>query len=84
MRRGALALLAAAAILGGCAASPGQALVERLTGGRVEGDREGARVLGMGSTADAFPLAVAHCTRFGRKAQFQRRAGDAHLFACAD
>ena len=77
-------LMAAAAVLAGCAASPGQAIVERITGGRVEGDRDGAVVRGMESTADAFPLAVAHCTRFGRKAQFTRRVPGGHQFACAN
>jgi hypothetical protein len=77
-------LAVVAALLAGCATSPGQAVVERLTGGKVEGDRTRAVVHGMDSTADAFPLAVAHCTRFGRKAQFARRQSGALVFACVD
>jgi hypothetical protein len=80
--RVALAGLVCLALLGGCATS--EAVVGRLTGGKVSGGRDEAVVRDMGSQADAFPLAVAHCARFGRKAQFARRRGGAHVFACVD
>jgi len=79
-----LSLALVATLLAGCATSPGEAIVQRLTGGKVEGDRDRAVVHGMGSVPDAFPLAVAHCTRFGRKAQFARRVPGGHAFACVD
>jgi hypothetical protein len=72
------------ALLSACASSPTEMVVERLTGGKVEGGRDQAVVHGMDSMADAFPLAVAHCAGSGRKAQFQRRAPGAHVFDCVD
>ena len=76
-------LMAASVLLSGCAAA-GEQLLQRAIGGHVSGDASQALVQDMPSAADALPLAIAHCTRFGKKAQFARRAGQDHLFRCTD
>lgn len=49
---------------------------------RVRGDADGAVVAGMESRVDAYPLAIAHCARFGRSAQFVARVPSGHRFRC--
>ena len=70
------------ALLTGCAAD--ESLTDRLAGGdRVRGDAEGVTVTGFTSRVEALPLAVGHCSRFGRSAQFDRKEPDgAYRFAC--
>ena len=71
-----------ALLLGGCG-STGFALGQRATApDRVRGDAEGVRVFGMDSRVDAYPLAIAHCARFGRSAQYAGRAERGHAFRC--
>ena len=71
--------------LGGCAEGFGAGgLSDRLAGsGRVRGDAEEVVVTGFESRVEALPLAVAHCSRFGRSAQFDRRQETgAYRFRC--
>ena len=69
-------------MLTGCAS--GVSLSDRIAGSdRVGGDADSVSVRGMGSRVEALPLAVGHCARFGRSAQFDRKARDgAYLFRC--
>ena len=65
--------------LAGCAT--GQApVVDRLSGDRVRGDADHVSVLG--GRLDALPLAVLHCSRYGRAAQFDRLDGDRSVYDC--
>lgn len=58
-------------------------LSDRVAGrSRVQGDADGVRVMQADSRADAFPLAIGHCARFGRSAQFDRQAEGAYVFRC--
>ena len=72
----------AALLLGGCAS--GDSLVEVLAGDRVEGDAERVLVRGFADVASATPLAVAHCHRFKRSAQYEARAAGAIRFRCVE
>ena len=84
MAAGLIRLLAVSALLlclSSCAAASEGAL-EHLLGGRVEGDATRAAISGADGPLDALPLAIAHCTRFGRDAQFSRREGGRIVFAC--
>jgi len=75
-------LLAATSLLA-CASRP--SLVDVLDGDRVDGDADGVLVRGFGNdVASATPLAVAHCSRYRRSAQYAARAGDALRFRCTD
>ena len=70
-------------LLTGCASNV--SFSDRLAGpDRVRGDAEQVTVTGLGSRIEALPLAVGHCARFGRSAQFDRRAegGGAYVFRC--
>ena len=69
-------------MLTGCAAN--ESLSDRLAGpDRVRGDAAGVTVTGFGSVAEALPLAVGHCARFGRSAQFDRKdPGGVYRFLC--
>ncbi len=69
---------AAAVVLAGCSGSP--PLVDHLSAGRVQGDAD--RVSVQGGRWEALPLAVAHCSRFGRSAQFDRLDGDHAIYRC--
>ncbi|WP_119303912.1 hypothetical protein [Dongia deserti] len=60
------ALLAWSAFLAGCG-SP----VDFLTGGRVEGDSEAVTVQA-DSAPQAAPMALSHCSHYGRGTQFDR------------
>lgn len=77
-----LLLLLLPLALAACASD--QSLSDRLAGrDRVHGDAETVTVTGFSSRVEALPLAVGHCARFGRSAQFDRKAADgAYLFRC--
>lgn len=76
-----LPALAAALLLGACAGGAG--LSDRIAGpDRVRGDADTVRVFGMSSRVEAFPLAIGHCSRFGRSAQFTGRIPGGHAFRC--
>ena len=77
-----LSRLALLLLLTGCASD--QSLTDRLAGrDRVRGDRDTVAVSGFGSVAEALPLAVGHCARFGRSAQFDRKDPDGvYRFRC--
>ena len=55
-------------------------LVDRVSQGRVEGDA--TRVSVAGGRLDALPLAIAHCARYGRSAQWGHADGDRSLYTC--
>ena len=56
---------------------------DRLAGrDRVRGDADGVRVFGMSSRLDALPLAIGHCAKFGRSAQFTGRVERGYAFRC--
>jgi hypothetical protein len=76
-RRRALAALASAT-LGGCAVF-GSAVG---LGGRLSGDSEGVVVKGALSPLEATPLAVAHCSRFKRAAQYEKATPTGRSFRC--
>lgn len=79
--RSAALLSLAAAALAGCAANT--SFSDRIAGSsRVKGDADTVRVFQADSRAEAFPLAIGHCARFGRSAQFDSRAQDAYVFRC--
>ncbi len=69
-------------LLGGCASN--ESFSDRLAGrDRVHGDADGVTVSGFGSRVEALPLAVGHCARFGRSAQFDAKTDDgAYRFRC--
>lgn len=68
-------------VLSACASAQ-ERVFQKLVGGRVEGDAAQVAVSGADGPVDALPLAVAHCTRFGRAAQFRSREGEKLVFAC--
>ncbi len=58
-------------------------LFDRLAGrGHIQGDENGATISGMGSAAEALPLAVGHCSHFHRSAQYAGRSGDDFRYRC--
>ena len=76
-------VISGALLLGGCAADV--SLSDRLAGAdRVHGDRNEVTVSRMGSQVESLPLAVGHCARFHRSAQFARKAGGSYVFSCVD
>ncbi len=77
MRRVGLLALTAVAIAG-CANSP--PLVDRVSDGRVQGDA--SRVSIEGGRLNALPLAIAHCARYGRAAQWGHPDGDRSVYTC--
>ena len=89
VRPGAAVLrLAAVALaclsLAGCAQGGTTSLSDRIAGSsRVHGDADRVSVMQADSRADAFPLAIGHCARFGRSAQYDSRGeGGAYEFRC--
>jgi hypothetical protein len=76
-----LALLPPLLALAACGTT---SLSDKLAGpDRVRGDADAVRIYQAGSQADAFPLAIGHCARFSRSAQFDRRGEDgAYVFRC--
>lgn len=76
-----LGALTAMLLLGACASD--MSLSDRLAGSdRVSGDADGVRVFGMGSRLEALPLAVGHCAKFHRSAQFAGRVPRGYSFRC--
>lgn len=71
-------MLVLAAALAGCATD--RPAIDRLPGGRVVGGAE--RVSVEGPRWDALPLAVAHCARFGRSAEFDHAEAGRSVFRC--
>ena len=68
-------------MLTGCASNV--SLSDRLAGpDRVHGDADTVTVTGFSSRVEALPLAVGHCSRFGRSAQFDRKDEAGHHFLC--
>lgn len=65
-------------LLAGCA---GQApLIDRVSRGKVLGDSSQVSV--EGGRLDALPLAIAHCARYGRSAQWSHADGDRSVYDC--
>ena len=60
--------------VGGCATAPSEG--ER----RVVGDAQQVSVAA--GRLDALPLAIAHCARYGRAAQWSHADGDRSVYAC--
>jgi hypothetical protein len=71
-------LALASGLLAGCADQP--PLVDRLSKGKVMGDQSQVSV--EGGRLDALPLAVAHCARFGRSAEWSHADGDRSVYDC--
>ena len=74
----ALLLAGVAAVLASCADQP--PLVDRVSRGQVQGDAE--RVSIQGGRVDALPLAVLHCSRYGRSARWSHADGDRSVYDC--
>lgn len=71
-------VVSVALALGACA--PGS--LSPIFGDRVRGDADQVVVKGFSDALEATPLAVAHCARFRRSAQYASRAADGLLFEC--
>ena len=80
MSRLVLVLLMAASVCG-CAQVGGAAL-RRAVGDRMVGDSQSVLVRDAPSRLDALPLAVAHCSRFGKAAQYASTDAAGVHFAC--
>ena len=78
MRRALVLIGSAAVLLAGCANQP--PLVDRVSKGQVLGDA--GRVSIQGGRIDALPLAVIHCARYGRSAQWSHTDGDRSVYDC--
>ncbi len=79
------AMVMAAGMVGALAAcaSGGPGLFDRSVGAdHVHGDAVGATITGLGSVPEALPLAIGHCSHFGKSAQYARREGDSFVFRC--
>ena len=78
MRRGLALIVGAAVLLAACANQP--PLVDRVSKEQVLGGAE--RVSIQGGRIDALPLAVLHCARYGRSAQWSHAEGDRSVYDC--
>jgi hypothetical protein len=78
MSRRMAIVIGMAATLAACADSP--PLVDKISKGRVDGDA--ARVSVEGGRLDALPLAIAHCARYGRSAQWSHAEGGRSVYDC--
>lgn len=76
--RAGLGAMTLALMLSSCADAP--PMIDNLPNGRVRGDINEVSV--QGGRWEALPLAVAHCARFSRSAQFVRLNGDRAVFRC--
>ena len=78
-RRSTSGLLIGALMLcaGGCV-SP----VAAVLGNRVTGDAEHVQVNSASSAFEGMPLAVAHCSRFGKSARYARSDGGKPIYDC--
>ncbi len=63
-------------VLAGCADGPTPDGAPR----RVQGDADQVSILG--GRLDSLPLAIGHCARFGRSAQWSHAEGDRSVYAC--
>ena len=77
MRR-ATVLVMAAGLLAGCANST--PLVDKVSRGKVDGDASQVSI--QGGRLDALPLAIAHCARYGRSAQWSHADNDRSVYDC--
>ena len=77
MRRVGLLVLMAIT-LSACADQP--PLVDRMAKGRVQGDASQVSI--EGGRLDALPLAIAHCARYGRSAQWGRSENGRSIYNC--
>ena len=71
-------LALAGGVLAGCADQP--PLIDRVSKGKVMGDASQVSV--EGGRLDALPLAIAHCARYGRSAQWSHEADDRSVYDC--
>ncbi len=78
MLRGVALLMGAAIALAGCANQT--PLVDRFSKGQVQGDASQVSI--QGGRIDALPLAVIHCARYGRSAQWSHADGDRSVYDC--
>ena len=78
MRRWVALLVTSTVALAGCADQP--PLVDRVSKGQVQGDASHVSV--QGGRIDALPLAVIHCARYGRSAQWSHSDGDRSVYDC--
>ncbi len=67
-----------AMLIAGCANSP--PLVDRVSRGKVEGDIHHVSIAE--GRVDALPLAVFHCAKYGRSAQWSHAEGDRSVYNC--
>ena len=70
-------LVGAALIVSGCADTSGPS---EGAPRRVEGDANQVSILG--GRLDALPIAIGHCARFGRSAQWSHVDGDRSVYDC--
>ena len=78
MRRWVVLLVASTVALAGCADQP--PLVDRVSKGQVQGDSSQVSI--QGGRIDALPLAVIHCARYGRSAQWSHSDSDRSVYNC--
>ena len=78
MQRRLAMLVVTSLVLAGCANQP--PLVDRVSKGQVQGDRSQVSI--QGGRVDALPLAVLHCARYGRSAQWSHTDGDRSVYDC--
>ena len=78
MLRSVALLVTSTVALAGCTGQP--PLVDRVSKGQVQGDA--GRVSIQGGRIDALPLAVIHCARYGRSAQWSHSDGDRSVYDC--
>ena len=79
---GGLTIVAAgltAMVLAGCAGE-NKPVVDHLSNGRIQGDADHVSV--EGGRLDSLPLAVLHCSRYGRSAQFARSENGRSVYNC--
>jgi hypothetical protein len=67
-----------ALVLCGCADS--SPLIDRAAGGKLHGDADHVDIAA--GRLDALPLAIAHCARYGRSAQWSHADGDHSVYDC--
>ena len=77
MRRGSV-WIGLALMLAACANSP--PLVDQVSRGKVEGDASQVSIAA--GRLDALPLAVIHCGKYGRSAQWAHAEGDRSVYNC--
>ena len=78
MLRTVALLVMASVVLTGCANQP--PLVDRVSKGQVQGDANQVSI--EGGRLDALPLAVIHCARYGRSAQWSLADDGRSVYDC--